>query len=254
MKILRDSILVSTAEGLRSGGKVALFVAVNNQVCGLFGLADSIRPESSRVISELLRLGIEPYMITGDEVVTARTIGAAVGIPQRNIYAKAKPEDKERIVSEIQTRGGVVCFVGDGTNDSPALARANVGVVMSSGTDIAIDGGDMVLCRNNLFSLLTALEVSRKALRRIKINYFWAIIYNIILIPFASGVLYPKYRFSLDPMYAGAAMAMSSVSVVVSSLLLLLFRNRYAADIAETAATALLDDIDSCKCPVSTTR
>lgn len=247
-----SSVVLNLAEGLRNGGKVALFFSVNQQVCAVLGLSDTIRPESVQVISELHRLGIETHMITGDEEITARTIGAAVGIPQKNIHSKAKPETKERLVSEMQYSNRVVCFVGDGTNDSPALARANVGVVMSSGTDIAIEVGDILLCKNNLLSLLTALEVARKSLRRIKINYFWALAYNIVLIPIAAGALYPKYQFALKPMYAGAAMAFSSVSIVLSSLLLKFYQNRFSYEVRSNTISPLLEDIASCSCPVST--
>jgi len=249
------SVILTMADGLRHGGKVALFVAIDQQVCAVFGLADTIRPEAVEVVSELHRLGITTYMITGDEEVTARTIGSAVGILQKNIHAKAKPEEKRSLITQIQNSSGrVVCFVGDGTNDSPALAQANVGVVMSSGTDIAIDVGDLVLCRNNLFSLLSALEISRKAMNRIKVNYFWALAYNVVLIPVAAGIFYPKYHFSLNPMYAGAAMAFSSVSIVLSSLLLTMYKSRFSFQSNDQIISPLLDNIDSCSCPVSTAR
>ena len=252
------------ADGFRHGGKVAIYVAVNDVFCILFGLADTIRPEAFKVIKELHRRGIEISMITGDEIVTARTIGLAVGISPDNIHAKASPDDKKNIIcskqEERNNQQRMIAFVGDGTNDSPALARADVGIVMSSGTDIAIEVGDVVLCKNNLYSLLMAIDISKVAMRRIKINYFWALGYNILLIPLAAGILYPRYHYALDPVYAGGAMALSSVSVVFSSLTLFFYKSPYTDIIGRNNAVQINntvrdddddDDDGMCKCPVS---
>ena len=245
---------ISIADSYRYGGKVAIYVAVNDRFCVFFGLADTIRPESPNVIANLRERGMNTSMITGDEWITARTIGLAVNIPQDEIYAKASPDNKKEIVISKQSDYGKIAFVGDGTNDSPALAMANVGIVMSSGTDVAIEVGDVVLCKNDLHSLLVAIDISNVTMRRIKINYVWALGYNILLIPIAAGILYPHYHYALDPAYAGGAMALSSVSVVISSLTLLLYRPPISAQINKDAGhknNHVFDDDDLCKCPVS---
>ena len=195
-------------------------------------------------------------MITGDERNTALAIGGALGIPSSQIFAGKitallcmsclhvlslsydasylyegmKPDDKEAAIIKLQSgrpgekRKGVVAFVGDGCNDSQALARADVGIAMAGGTSIAIEAGDMILCKDDISAVLVALDISKKTLRRIKINYFWAFGYNSLLIPLSAGVLYPAYGFALPPMYSGLAMAASSISIVLSSLTLLLYR------------------------------
>jgi Cu+-exporting ATPase len=218
------NVITQIANGYRVGGKVALFLSVNGVLRAVMGVSDAVRPEALHVIASLKKRGIRCFMVTGDEPTTARAIGASVGIPSACILASAKPEDKEQFIAALQTSSSSrIAFVGDGTNDSPALARANVGFTMASGSDIALEAGDMVLCRNDLRDLLTALKLSRQTLRKIRVNYVWAFAYNLLLIPLASGVLYPALHFALSPMFAGAAMALSSVSVVVSSLLLFLF-------------------------------
>ena len=164
-------------------------------------------------------------MVTGDEPTTAYAIGAMIGIPKSHILASAMPQDKESFIESLQSNHSKhVAFIGDGTNDANALARADVGLALGGGTDVAIDTGDMVLVNNDLSSILIALDVSKICFRRIKLNYFWALIYNVVLLPIAAGVFYPSYQFALEPMYAGAAMALSSVSIVLSSLSLMMYK------------------------------
>ena len=265
------------AASLRGGGKVAILVSLRGSLSALLGVSDAVHPEAQAVLACLRNEGVAVYMVTGDEPATAWAIGAAVGIPRSHILASALPQDKEAFVGTLQSfHKQKVAFVGDGTNDANALARASVGIALGGGTDIAIDTGDIVLVKNDLSALLVALDISRRCFRRIKLNYFWAIIYNAILIPVAAGVLYPSFQFALNPMLAGAAMACSSVSIVASSLLLNIYTvpEAYAAaaelargDKKETllsaaaapynmqsVSSAVLADTDvrACECPAST--
>ena len=218
------------AFSIRSEGKIVVLVATDGVLTALLGLGDRIRPEARAVLSHLRRAGIDCHMVTGDNAVTAHAIGALLDIAPSNILAGASPADKETYVEGLQVmaakeRGSKnkVAFVGDGTNDTPALSKAQVGFVMSGGTDLALEFGDIVLCRNSLESLAVAIDLSVTTMRRIYINYFWALVYNCILIPIAAGVLLLPVGFTLNPMYAGAAMGMSSICVVISSLLLLYY-------------------------------
>ena len=212
---------------LRTNAKIVVFIALDGKLVALLGMGDTVKPEARRIIEHLQSQGIECHMVTGDNLVTACAIGAMLKISRDNIKAGASPSDKEQYVANLQSRlsrdsntQNKVAFVGDGTNDTPALTRAEVGIVMSSGTDLALECGDVVLCRNNLESLVTAMDLSAHTMRRIYMNYFWALIYNSILIPIAAGVLLVPFSFKLNPMVAGGAMAVSSVSVVLSSLFL----------------------------------
>ena len=214
---------MAIAAGLRVGGKVALFMAVGGVLRVILGVSDMVRPDAAAVVATLKSQGVRCYMVTGDQRATALAIGHVVGIPSSMVFAGAKPEEKEKFIHKLQQGGRKVAFIGDGTNDSPALARANVGFAMAGGTDIAIEAGDIVLCKNDLTSMVTAIHLARKTMQRIRMNYFWALLYNIILLPISAGVLYPTYHIALVPMLAGGAMALSSVSIVLSSLLLLLY-------------------------------
>eukprot|EP01041_Mallomonas_annulata_P011178 gene11178-23352_t len=248
------------AEGLRRGGKIVVFLAVAGSLRAIIGLADSPRAESRAVVEALCRKGVSCYMVTGDHAVTAHAIAVAVGIPVNNVLSAAKPMDKNTFVAELQRQGHVVGFVGDGTNDSLALAQANVGIALGNGTDIAIEAADMIICRNNIDGVLLAIELSRSTMRRIKLNYFWALAYNSALIPVAAGVLVPNFGLVLDPMFAGAAMAFSSVSIVLSSLSLLRFKPSFISIVDQWDGHKDNDDTppgdksldDSCKCPLST--
>ena len=214
----------TTALRLRVQGKVVVYFAVDSKIRGVVALVDALRPEAAAVIKELTRCHIECFMVTGDDAVTALAVAARVGIKEENVLAGVTPYDKEAFVRKSQDQGRRVAFLGDGTNDGPALATAHVGLAMAGGTAIAIDSGDVVLCQNNLHALLVLLDLSKKTMRQIVFNYFWALIYNMILIPIAAGVLVPVSGYMLDPMLAGMAMAASSVCIVLSSLTLLLYR------------------------------
>ena len=161
---------------------------------------------------------IDVYMITGDNSRTAKAIAKKVGI--KNVFAQVLPQDKSNHVKTLQDKGRIVAMVGDGINDSPALAQADVGIAMGSGTDVAIQSGNIVLMRNDLRDVSKAIKLSRMTMSKIKQNLFWALIYNALGIPVAAGMLYPLTGWLLSPILAGAAMAMSSVSVVSNSLLL----------------------------------
>jgi Cu+-exporting ATPase len=221
------------AHKLRSEGKIVVFAGLDGYLAAVLGLGDAIRPEAKWVLEFLRKRGIECYMVTGDNLVTAQAIAASLEIPTTNILAGASPGDKEKYVANLQlmlmdkdSNRGKVAFVGDGTNDTPALSQAHVGLVMSSGTDLALECGDIVLCKANepLEAIATAIDLSDVTMRRIYYNYFWALVYNSILIPIAAGVLLVPFGFKLNPIIAGGAMAISSVSVVLSSLCLSIYK------------------------------
>ncbi|MCE7735060.1 MAG: heavy metal translocating P-type ATPase [Candidatus Heimdallarchaeota archaeon] len=211
-------------EDLDKSGKTTIFVAIGNVFAGLIAVADTIKEESKSAIEAMKKLGFDVWMLTGDNENTANAIAEEVGI--ENVFANVLPQDKAAKVKQLQEEGKIVAMVGDGINDSPALAQSDIGIAIGAGTDIAIETADMVLMKNNLQDVVTAIDLSKKTFSRIKLNFFWAFGYNIIAIPIAGGVFLPLfyiilgYTFILDPIIAGLAMAMSSVSVVVSSLLL----------------------------------
>jgi len=198
--------------------------AARFELAGLVSLSDTPRPDSAAVLAHLASLGVECWMVTGDNAQTARQVAERVGIAKAQVLAEVKPEGKASKVEELQRMGRKVAMVGDGVNDAPALAQADVGIAIGSGTDIALEAADIVLMKSALADVVTALHLSRVVMRRIRINFAWAFGYNLVGIPFAAGVFYPLTMVQLPPMFAGAAMAMSSVSVVCSSLLLHLYR------------------------------
>ncbi|KAK7427534.1 Cu(2+)-transporting P-type ATPase [Neonectria magnoliae] len=201
-------------------GTTNIFVAVDGQYTGHLCLADSIKDGAAAAISVLHRMGIKTAIVTGDQKSTALAVAAAVGISPDNVYAGVSPDQKQAILKQIQARGEIVGMVGDGINDSPALATADVGIAMASGTDVAMEAADVVLMRpTDLMDIPAALHLSRHIFRRIKLNLAWACMYNVIGLPIAMGFFLPL-GFHMHPMMAGFAMACSSVSVVVSSLLL----------------------------------
>ena len=163
-------------------------------------------------------------MITGDNQHAAYKVARYLGIDIKDVVYKAYPEDKKKTVERFQQNGEKVMFVGDGINDSPVLAQADVGVAINSASDITVDAASIVLMKDNLYDVVNALRISRMSFRRIKINFVWAFLYNMLLVPIAMGVLYPVNSFRFDPMYAGIAMAASSISVVLSSLFLKFFK------------------------------
>jgi P-type Cu+ transporter len=222
--------VATTATNLRLGGKIVIFAAVAMKLVSIIALSDTIRPEAPMVLQYLRDEGITCYMVTGDDWNTAVAIASSLGIEAKHVYANAKPDDKEKFVRALQdypTTAAIsqTCmFIGDGTNDSPAMARASVGVAMAGGTDIAVEAGDVVFCKNSLTAVATLIALSKTTMRRIWLNFAWALGYNLCLIPIAAGVFYPFFHLALAPMMAGMAMAFSSISIVISSLLLGLFQ------------------------------
>lgn len=203
---------------LEAEGKTAVLVALNNVFSGIVGVADTLKENTSQAIGELKRMDLEVAMITGDNQKTADAIAHKIGI--EHVTAGVLPEDKSKEVKRLQDQGEVVAFVGDGINDAPALAQADVGIAIGSGTDVAIESGEIVLIKDNLMDSVAGLQLSEKVMGRIKLNLFWAFAYNVILIPVAAGLLYPTFGITFRPEYAGLAMALSSVTVVTLSLLL----------------------------------
>ncbi len=210
-----------TAERLAREGKTALFCAENTTLVGIIAAADVVKATSKEAISQLTALGLDVVMLTGDNAQTAEAIRRQVGL--NRVIAEVLPQDKERHVRLLQEQGHKVAMVGDGINDAPALARADVGIALGAGTDIALESADIVLMKSDLLDVPRALELSRAVLRTIKQNLFWAFIYNVIGIPLAAGVLYPSLGLLLNPMIAAAAMSFSSVSVVGNALRLRFF-------------------------------
>jgi len=196
--------------------KTVILFAAGKKVAGIIAIADKIKESSAKAIKALQEQGIIVYMLTGDNVQTAAAVASAVGI--KDYKAGVLPGDKAAFVKELQQQGRITGMVGDGINDSQALAQADVSIAMGKGSDIAMDVAKMTLITSDLNSIPKALNLSRKTVRTIRQNLFWAFIYNLIGIPLAAGVLYPVNGFLLDPMIAGAAMALSSVSVVSNSL------------------------------------
>ena len=203
-------------------GITQIYVAIDNAFAGILSLSDTIKPSAAATITALNRMNITSSLVTGDQYSTAAAVAARVGIPRVNIHAGVSPDQKQNIIKRIQEQGTVVAMVGDGINDSPALATANIGVALSSGTDVAMEAADIVLMRpEDMLSVAASLSLSRTIFNRIKLNLVWACLYNLIGLPFAMGFgLVLPGHIMMPPMAAGAAMAASSVSVVGSSLLL----------------------------------
>ena len=212
-------------ENFEKSSKTTIIVAYNGEVCGILTLSDKIKQNSKKTIKELDKMNIETFMITGDNKFSAKSVADEVGIS--NVEAEVLPQNKLGIVQKLQKDGKIVIFTGDGINDAPALTQADIGVAMGNGTDIAMESGDIVIMEGDLENVVAALQFSRKVMRRIKENIFWAFAYNSILIPVAAGVLYPTFNIVFEPALAGLAMALSSVTVISLSLML----KRYVPEI-----------------------
>ena len=210
------------AEALAAQGKTALYFAREGELLGLIAVADVVKPDSAAAIKALQESGHEVVLLTGDNQVTAEAIARQVGV--QRVLAQVLPTDKAACVEKLQKEGRCTVMVGDGINDAPALARADVGLAIGAGTDIAIESADVVLMRSSLWDIVTATSLSRAVIRNIRENLFWAFIYNAIGIPVAAGVLYPALGVTLNPMIAAAAMSLSSVCVVTNALRLRLWK------------------------------
>ena len=217
--------LMQRLETMEEDGRTAMLVSVDGKLAGIIGVADVIKDTSKEAIAELKRMGIKVMMLTGDNPRTARVIASQVGI--EDYIAEVLPDNKAKEVARIQSSGKKVAMVGDGINDAPALAQADVGIAIGSGTDVAMETGDIVLIRSDLTDVVAAIQLSRRTMTKIRQNLFWALGYNSAGIPIAAGVLYPFFQILLNPIVAAAAMALSSVSVVSNAALL----KRYTPEI-----------------------
>ncbi len=214
---------LSSIEKLSEEGKTPLILADEKQTLGVIGVADVVKPTSAKAIQELKKLGIQVIMLTGDNARTAKAIQKQLDID--TVIAEVLPQDKEREISRLQEEGKTVAMVGDGLNDAPALARADVGIAIGAGTDVAIESADIVLMKNDLQDVATAIELSKAVIRNIKENLFWAFFYNVCGIPLAAGMLYPVFGLKLSPMFGAAAMSLSSLFVVSNALQLRFFHS-----------------------------
>ncbi len=221
LKIPTDSI-DSVVSNLEAQGKTVVYIAGSKSVVGVIAVADQLKPFAKEAVDELKRMGKHVLLITGDNERTARAIASQVGI--EDVLASVLPGQKAQKIKELQAQGFKVAMVGDGVNDAPALTQANVGIAIGSGTDIAIEAGDIVLVKNDVRDVVTAISLSSYTMQKIKQNLFWAFAYNVVLIPVAAGVFYPLTGWMLNPILAGLAMAFSSVSVVSNSLLMNLYK------------------------------
>ncbi|MFQ7798426.1 MAG: heavy metal translocating P-type ATPase [Coprobacillus cateniformis] len=215
------SDVYETSQKLASFGKTPLYYALDEQLIGMIVVSDVLKETSQQAIQSLRDMNLSVYMLTGDNALTAKAIGDKLGI---EVIAEVLPQDKEKHIRDLQAQGRTVIMVGDGINDAPALMRADVGIAMTSGTDIAIDSADLVLMKNDLQDVVHSIELSHAVIRNIKENLFWAFFYNVIGIPIAAGLFYPFFGWLLDPMFGAAAMSLSSVFVVSNALRLRFFK------------------------------
>jgi Cu+-exporting ATPase len=214
--------LQDVSEAFAEDGKTPLYFADNQKLLGVIAVADVVKPTSREAIDQFKKMGIDVVMLTGDNKRTAQAIQRQLGIDR--VVAEVLPQDKESEVRKIQESGKTVAMVGDGINDAPALVRADVGIAIGAGTDIAIESADVVLMKSDLLDAVTAIRLSKVTIRNIKQNLFWAFFYNTIGIPLAAGVFYSLLGWKLNPMFGAAAMSMSSVCVVTNALRLKLVR------------------------------
>lgn len=216
------SALEDKMTALEEEGKTAMLIAVDNQLAGLITVADTLKEHSTDAVKTLQQMGLKVIMITGDNQRTANAIAQQVGV--NRVLAEVLPSEKATEIKRLQSEGKVVAMVGDGINDAPALAQANIGIAVGSGTDVAIETGDIVLIKNDLRQVVVAIQLSRATMKKIRQNLFWAFFYNIALIPLAAGAFYPILHVLFNPVYAAAAMASSSVTVVSNASLLRRFK------------------------------
>jgi heavy metal translocating P-type ATPase len=218
-KLIKDlgiTFDVSKIEEFTAQGKTPVILATKEKVLGFVMVADEIKAESKQAVADLHKLGIKVVMLTGDDEKAAKYIASLVGIDE--VVAHVLPQDKLAKIKQLQSQGKIVAMAGDGVNDAPALAQADVGIAMGTGTDVAIESASITLLGGDISKLVKAIKLSKMTMRGIRQNLFWAFIYNIIGIPLAAGVFYPIFGWLLNPVFAGLAMAFSSVSVVSNSL------------------------------------
>ena len=225
---INGGALLQLGEEMAVDGKTPLFFARGGQLIGVIAVADVVKPTSKQAIAELTGMGIEVVMLTGDNAKTAEAIRRQVGVDR--VVAEVFPQDKEKEIRRLQSVGKKVAMVGDGINDAPALARADVGIAIGAGTDVAIESADIVLMKSDLLDVSTAIQLSKAVIRNIKQNLFWAFIYNIIGIPVAAGVFYLPFAWKLNPMIGAFAMSFSSVFVVSNALRLRWFKAKHQAN------------------------
>jgi Cu+-exporting ATPase len=218
MKIDLDDAMLSKASAYEEQGKTAMLVALDGKPSGVLAISDQLKSSAATAVAELKGMGLQVAMITGDNARSAAAVAGELGID--TVLSEVLPEEKAMEIKRLRQAGSRVAFVGDGINDAPALAESNVGIAIGSGTDVAIETGDIVLMTGDLRDAVAAIQLSRKVLSRIKLNIFWAFAYNAALVPVAAGVLYPRFGITFRPELAGLAMALSSVTVISFSLLL----------------------------------
>ncbi|MDD4112780.1 MAG: HAD-IC family P-type ATPase, partial [Herbinix sp.] len=225
LMVERNISLVSfedSSDRLANEGKTPMYIVIDDNLAGIVAVADTVKETSKRAVEGLHNMGISVAMITGDNERTAQAIAKQVGIDR--VMSEVLPEDKANEIKKLQSEGKKVAMVGDGINDAPALAQADIGIAIGSGTDVAMESADIVLMRSDLMDVPTAIQLSRSTIRNIKQNLFWAFAYNTIGIPVAMGILHLFGGPLLNPMIAGAAMSLSSVSVVTNALRLKRFK------------------------------
>ncbi|WP_157352173.1 heavy metal translocating P-type ATPase [Aliarcobacter butzleri] len=219
------------SEKLANEGKTPIFIADESEVLGLIAISDVVKPTSKDAILEFEKMGLEVIMLTGDNYKTANAIAKQINI--NNVIAEVLPQDKEKEIQKLQSLGKKVAMIGDGINDAPALVRADVGIAIGAGTDVAIESANIVLVKSDLLDAVKAIQLSNAVIKNIKQNLFWAFFYNIIGIPLAAGVFYTILGWKLSPMFAGAAMSLSSVTVVLNALRLKLFEPKISKNLLE---------------------
>jgi len=220
--MLENKIAINSIEDrmitLENQGKTAMILAMDNQIIGIIAVADTLKEYSKEAVTQLHQMGKKAAIITGDNERVGKAIAQQVGIDQ--VLAEVLPQGKSAEIKKLQSVGQVVAMVGDGINDAPALAQSDLGIALGSGTDVAMETGEIVLIKDDLRDVVKAIDLSKYTLKKIKQSLFWAFFYNIIGLPIAAGILYPFTGWLLNPYFAAAAMAFSSVSVVLNALLM----------------------------------
>ena len=201
-------------------GKTMVYLAIEGKVVGVMAMSDPLKTDAKSTIEQLKNMGLRVILLTGDRQSVATAIASELNLKSEDIFAEVRPEGKVNVIQTLQQQGQVVAMVGDGINDAPALAQADIGIGLQTGTDVANETADIVLIRNSLINIVDSIQLSRATFNKIRQNLFWALGYNIIAIPLAAGLLFPQFGILFSPSMAGALMALSSVTVVTNSLLL----------------------------------